>query len=846
MAYEPLHHKYRPQTFQDLVGQTAIATTLSNAIVQQRIAPAYLFSGPRGTGKTSSARILAKSLNCQSGDKPTPQPCGTCEACHSITTGIALDVIEIDAASNTGVDNIRELIEKAQFAPVQCRYKVYVIDECHMLSTAAFNALLKTLEEPPERVVFVLATTDPQRVLPTIISRCQRFDYRRIPLEEMVGHLRHIANQELIDINDDALRLVAQLSQGGLRDAESLLDQLSLLPPPVAIEAVWDLVGAVPERELFTITQAIASNNAEAVIERSRQLMDRGREPLVVLQNLASFYRDLLVARTAPQRNDLVAITPSTWQEMTEFAQQLDVAVILQGQQHLRTSEVQLKNSTQPRLWLEVTLMGLLPAALVQPQGMAVAAPIAVAPSVPPANAIATPQPPAIAPTPISPPIQVPAPPAPPPAVQGAASQANPPVPAPTPPPPAAASQPPAPPQPPQAPPTEPAIEPIAPTGIDLGEMWKQVIANVEYRSTQMLLRQQSQLMRLTGSVAHISVTQQWLSSIQTRQSAIESALAKVVGSPIKVKLDPVAQKPDAPPPNGTATSGGAPAATAPPAPSPAAPKPLLPVQPAAPTPSAQPAAPTPPPAPAASQPAATVAPQTPSVASPPQSTDPTEPPSPAPAKEESAPASATPVAEPVQSSPPPPVEPAAVGAVLADIVPAPVEPTNPAFPQSSEPLPDNSGPIPVDPGPLEEEVEISIDPMAGLTPVPKLTPLAPINSAEGDPESAVDESQAQLAPIGEAGLPPTVKPLWEEDEIVRSAKQLAQFFNGEVVRDEVVVGELAPKDVVVDVAAVAAAESVPAIAPQASEAIAHSSTEPVTVPASVAENIDEDDDVPF
>jgi DNA polymerase-3 subunit gamma/tau len=189
VTYEPLHHKYRPQTFADLVGQEAIAQTLTNAIRSERIAPAYLFTGSRGTGKTSSARILAKSLNCLSSNIPTDQPCGVCDVCFGITKGSALDVIEIDAASNTGVDNIREIIERAQYSPVQCRYKVYVIDEVHSLSTAAFNALLKTLEEPPKHVVFVLATTDPQRVLPTIISRCQRFDFRRIPLEAMVGHL---------------------------------------------------------------------------------------------------------------------------------------------------------------------------------------------------------------------------------------------------------------------------------------------------------------------------------------------------------------------------------------------------------------------------------------------------------------------------------------------------------------------------------------------------------------------------------------------------------------------------------------------------------------------------------
>jgi DNA polymerase-3 subunit gamma/tau len=187
-TYQPLHHKYRPQRFDQLVGQEAITATLGNALTSNRIAPAYLFSGPRGTGKTSSARILARSLNCQNSDGPTPEPCGTCDLCRTIASGTALDVIEIDAASNTGVDNIRELIERSRFAPVQARWKVYVVDECHMLSTAAFNALLKTLEEPPPQVVFVLATTDPQRVLPTILSRCQRFDFRRIPLDALEQH----------------------------------------------------------------------------------------------------------------------------------------------------------------------------------------------------------------------------------------------------------------------------------------------------------------------------------------------------------------------------------------------------------------------------------------------------------------------------------------------------------------------------------------------------------------------------------------------------------------------------------------------------------------------------------
>ena len=793
MAYEPLHHKYRPQTFGDLVGQETIALTLSNALEQERIAPAYLFTGPRGTGKTSSARILAKSLNCLNSSKPTPNPCGKCEACLAIAKGSALDVMEIDAASNTGVDNIREIIERSRFAPVQCRYKIYAIDECltgdslietseglrridnpdlkgkivlsynentqsweykkvlrwlergtketliiktskhqirctenhlirtkkgwieaknvqegmkilspvnvdvelesintaqmdeyanlqqdtnlkeidteqnlttlaqfsnkqkqyspyvnadvkrnlifppfskkkeeeskvsnptgkdiptkkvtesgifgvktslilpshckrinwdssmehcwemeastiqtltvdfldyvgltennskngwstkqatynnyvhkckaliiegmaknqsfaeqlvilsykrfmrllspkvvanqflgnglnllhqkdlhggtwmmalsnlvhkaalqsfftlrdflnkkiklfltglqswdilliqnptpenlhkkltttskweqnlvengyqiykntqfpqwttnlekvesvcrvghekvydlevednhnfvangllvhncHMLSTAAFNALLKTLEEPPPQVVFILATTDPQRVLSTIISRCQRFDYRRIPLEEMTAHLKYIADAEKIAIADDALTLIAQIANGGLRDAESLLDQLSLLPETITVEKVWDLVGAVPEQDLLRLLEAINQNDSLRVLQQCRSLLDRGREPLIVLQNLASFYLNLLIAKSSPQHSELTAVTETCWQQLCTEAANWQTAVILRGQQHLKEAETQLKRTTQPRLWLEVTLLGLLPEA---------------------------------------------------------------------------------------------------------------------------------------------------------------------------------------------------------------------------------------------------------------------------------------------------------------------------------------------------------------------------------------------------------------------------------------------------------------------------------------------------
>jgi DNA polymerase-3 subunit gamma/tau len=360
MSYIPLHHKYRPQTFADLVGQEAIARALSNAISSKQIAPAYLFTGARGTGKTSSARIMAKALNCLSSDAPTPNPCGVCEMCRTIAKGTALDVTEIDAASNTGVDNIRELIERAQFAPAIARYKVYIIDECHMLSGAAFNALLKTLEEPPERVVFILATTDPQRVLPTIISRCQKYDFRRIPLGAMVKHLGAIAKKENININADALLLVAQIAQGGLRDAESLLDQLSLLDGAITPEVVWDLVGTVPERDLLALLEYISQGDVIALLANVRRILDRGREPLILLQNLAMIYRDLLIAKMTTEKSELISLSDQGWQKLQILAQSFSTEQIISGQQQLRSAEVQLKNTTQPRLWLEVTLCELL------------------------------------------------------------------------------------------------------------------------------------------------------------------------------------------------------------------------------------------------------------------------------------------------------------------------------------------------------------------------------------------------------------------------------------------------------------------------------------------------------
>lgn len=358
--YQPLHRKYRPQTFAQLVGQTAVATTLTHALDSRRIAPAYLFAGPRGTGKTSSARILSKSLNCHSSDSPSAHPCGQCNACKCIALGSALDVVEIDAASNSGVENIRETIDACKFAPIEYRYKTYIIDEVHSLSNQAFQALLKTLEEPPAHVVFILCTTEIHKVPATIRSRCQRFDFRRIATDTMMQHLNAIAASESIDITEEAIRLIAQLSSGCLRDAQCLLDQLSLLPTTITPSWVWEVAGAVPERELLALLNALARSDNNTILSVLQSLLQSGKEPLTILQSIASFYRDLLIAKSAPQKRELVGITEDTWQELCQLAKDWETSAILQAQQHLRCCEAQVKSSNHPQLWLETTVLGLL------------------------------------------------------------------------------------------------------------------------------------------------------------------------------------------------------------------------------------------------------------------------------------------------------------------------------------------------------------------------------------------------------------------------------------------------------------------------------------------------------
>ncbi len=358
--HKPFHQKYRPNNLDELVGQKFISITLKQALLTKKIAPAYLFNGPRGTGKTSSARIFAKSLNCQAFDQPTITPCCKCDLCRQITDGSALDIIEIDAASNTGVENIREIIERARFAPTQARWKVYVIDECHMLSTAASNALLKTIEEPPSRVVFILATTNPERVLNTIQSRCQKFDFRRITSKDIFQHLSKIAEKESIEYEVQALKMIAKRSNGGMRDAQSLLEQLNLLPEGITINNIQNLLGEVSESELTNLIKSLVENNPESLIITCNKLYDAGNEPLQIINGLLNITRDLLLHTTNNKYSDIYYTSDEFRDELDKISKTINKSKIINWHNNLRNIEYQIKTSDNPRLWFEIHLTGLL------------------------------------------------------------------------------------------------------------------------------------------------------------------------------------------------------------------------------------------------------------------------------------------------------------------------------------------------------------------------------------------------------------------------------------------------------------------------------------------------------
>lgn len=355
MAYVALYRQWRPQDFDALVGQKAVKTTLKNALASGKIAHAYLFSGPRGTGKTSMARILAKALNCEQG--PTAEPCGQCGNCQRIVQGTSLDVIEIDAASNTSVDNIRDLREQVAFTPAESRYKVYIIDEVHMLSTGAFNALLKTLEEPPAHAVFILATTDPQKVPATIQSRCQRFEFRRVTVDEIAEHLAMVAAGSGIEADSDALRLIAIQAEGGMRDALSLLDQCGVMAKRVTVATVREVLGIVGREALHELTEAIGRRQLPQALATLNLLLEQGKDVKQVLTELIEYLRALVLYLAVPDYEEIYLT--DTKEALAELAPLFGRDRLLAAEERLHSAIQELRGSMRPRITAELCLLDL-------------------------------------------------------------------------------------------------------------------------------------------------------------------------------------------------------------------------------------------------------------------------------------------------------------------------------------------------------------------------------------------------------------------------------------------------------------------------------------------------------
>lgn len=360
--YLPLYRKYRPQTFKDLIGQENIVKALSNAINLNKISHAYLLCGPRGTGKTTTARIIAKSLNCAQG--PTLEPCGKCPSCLDIANSTPIDVVEIDAASNRKVEDARNILEKIQFVPVNGRFKIYIIDEVHMLTTEAFNTLLKTLEEPPENVIFILATTEPHKVLDTIISRCQRFDFRRITTDDIVSRLKYICEQEKIKITEDALFTIARSSQGGMRDSLALLDQISVLDADKEITSddVNEMLGRLSFDVLFELTNNILASNTQEALNILDKVYNKGNEPFQIVSNLIQYFRNLLIVKNCSDRKiaaELTQLAESHILNLKEQGENIQPEQMLYVIERLSFYSKEIKETTNRYLWLELCIIEL-------------------------------------------------------------------------------------------------------------------------------------------------------------------------------------------------------------------------------------------------------------------------------------------------------------------------------------------------------------------------------------------------------------------------------------------------------------------------------------------------------
>lgn len=358
MSYTVFALKWRPKNFDEIVGQDHITTQLKSAIEKDRLAHAYLFAGPRGVGKTSTARILAKALNCRQG--PTAHPCGECPSCVEIAKGSALDVLEIDGASNRGIDEIRTLRENVKFAPAQGRFKVYIIDEVHQITTDGFNALLKTLEEPPEFVKFIFATTHAHKVPPTILSRCQRLDFRRISVMEIIGQLEKIVAAEKLKVDRDVLVAIARSSDGALRDAESVLDQLiAFAKDRVSHDDVISMLGLVEQAALFALTDRIIAHDAKGALELLNEIINQGKDMAVLLSNLIEHFRNLMVAKVAKADSELIDLPQNICEKLMEQAAALSMEQIFGAFTVLMQAQDMARRLDSMRIPLEISLVRL-------------------------------------------------------------------------------------------------------------------------------------------------------------------------------------------------------------------------------------------------------------------------------------------------------------------------------------------------------------------------------------------------------------------------------------------------------------------------------------------------------
>ncbi|HHV19513.1 MAG TPA: DNA polymerase III subunit gamma/tau [Thermoanaerobacterales bacterium] len=368
MSYVALYRKYRPQNFDEIVGQKAIVTTLKNQLSSGKVGHAYLFCGMRGTGKTSTARVFAKALNCEKG--PTENPCSECASCRAISSGSMMDVIEMDAASNRGIDDVRDLREKVNFAPSEGRYKIYIIDEVHMLTTEAFNALLKTLEEPPGYVVFILATTEPNKLPPTILSRCMRFDFTRISTTDIAGRLRKVVNDLGVDAEDKALIQIAGHSQGSARDALGLLDKaIAFGKEKLSYEDVLTLLGAVSQKVFYDVSTAVMKGNSTAVLDVVDQLAKQGKDLFRFMDDLLEHFRNLLMTCINADRN-LIDVIDEEYVKLQEISKGYTKEKLLSIINILKDAANDVKWSSQPRIIVEAALVKLtLPALWEREEG---------------------------------------------------------------------------------------------------------------------------------------------------------------------------------------------------------------------------------------------------------------------------------------------------------------------------------------------------------------------------------------------------------------------------------------------------------------------------------------------